>query len=97
MKINWRLRLKNKATLTALAAAVLSLVYILLDVFDVVPRVTQSEVMECIAAGLNVLALVGVITDPTTEGISDSERALHYTEPAPCAGNCPENTDQADK
>ena len=33
-----------------------------------------------------VLALVGVITDPTTEGISDSERALHYTEPAPCAG-----------
>lgn len=86
MKINWKLRMKNKTTLMALAAAVLSLVYIVLDVCDIAPDITQSQVMEWVAAVLNVLALVGVITDPTTEGISDSERALHYTEPAPCAG-----------
>lgn len=28
-----------------------------------------------------ILALVGVVSDPTTTGISDSEQALNYTEP----------------
>ena len=28
-----------------------------------------------------ILALVGVVSDPTTTGICDSEQALNYTEP----------------
>lgn len=86
MKINWKLRLMNKTTLTALAAAVLSLVYILLGVFGVVPGVTQSQALDTVAAGLNILALLGIVTDPTTAGFSDSERALGYKVPAPANG-----------
>ena len=29
-----------------------------------------------------LLAALGVVTDPTTEGLGDSERALAYTAPA---------------
>jgi phi LC3 family holin len=82
MKINWKLRLMNKATLSALMASVLSLVYILLGIFGKVPPVTQSQVSNWIAAAMNVLVVLGVIADPTTEGFSDSTRALKYEEPA---------------
>ncbi|MTV85784.1 phage holin, partial [Streptococcus pneumoniae] len=31
---------------------------------------------------LTLLVLIGVVSDPTTSGVSDSERALTYTEPS---------------
>ncbi len=82
MKINWKLRLMNRTTLTALAAAFLSLGYILLGICGIVPGVTQSQAMDAVAAGLNILVLLGIVADPTTEGLADSERALRYTAPA---------------
>ena len=82
MQINWKLRLMNRTTLAALAAGLVSLLYILLGALGKVPAVTQSQAMDGVAAALNVLVLLGVVTDPTTEGISDSARALQYTEPA---------------
>ncbi|NQK33921.1 phage holin, partial [Streptococcus suis] len=30
---------------------------------------------------MSILTVVGVINDPTTNGIADSEQALHYYEP----------------
>lgn len=83
MKINWKLRLMNRTTLTAMAASVLSLVYIVLGILDIAPGVSQSTAMEWVAAGLNALTLLGVITDPTTQGVGDSPRALSYDAPCP--------------
>lgn len=85
MKINWKLRLKNRATLAALIASAVSLSYILLGIFDIVPSVTESQVTDLAAAILNALTLMGVLIDPTTEGLEDSERALCYDAPA-CRG-----------
>lgn len=82
MKINWKLRLRNKTTLTALVASAISLAYIVLGIFDIVPGVTQSQLTDLAAAALNALVLLGVVVDPTTDGVSDSTRALGYTEPA---------------
>lgn len=82
MKINWKLRLRNKTTLTALVASAISLAYIVLGIFDIVPGVTQSQLTDLAAAALNALVLLGVVVDPTTDGVSDSMRALGYTEPA---------------
>lgn len=82
MKINWKLRLCNKTTLTALIASAISLVYIVLGIFDIVPGVTQNQLTDLAAAALNVLVLLGVVVDPTTDGVSDSERALQYAQPA---------------
>ena len=52
-----------------------------LRAFDVVPVVTQSLVMNIAGQVLTFLGLIGVIVDPTTAGVGDSERALGYEEP----------------
>ena len=80
MKINWKLRLKNKTTLCALIAAVVSLVYIVLGIVGITPAVSENDVMEVAAAVLNGLTLLGVVVDPTTAGMGDSQRALEYKE-----------------
>lgn len=81
MKINWGIRFKNKTWLTAFVAFVVSTVYTFLGMFDVAPVVTQDSVMQVISAILQMLGLLGIIVDPTTPGASDSERAMHYSEP----------------
>jgi phi LC3 family holin len=47
----------------------------------VVPVVTESLVMNIAGQVLTFLGLIGVIVDPTTAGVGDSERALGYEEP----------------
>lgn len=81
MKINWKLRLQNKATLTALAMALVALVYQVLGVCGVVPRVAQDQVTTIISMVINVMCLLGIVVDPTTAGVGDSARALSYDEP----------------
>ena len=57
------------------------LVFNNLRAFDVVPVVTESLVMNIAGQVLTFLGLIGVIVDPTTAGVGDSERALRYEEP----------------
>ena len=79
--INWKLRLGNKATLTAILMAAVSIVYTVLGMCGVVPSVTQSQVGDLVAMVVQLLTLLGVVVDPTTEGVSDSARAMGYEEP----------------
>ena len=81
MKINWKLRLQNKATLTALVMALVALVYQVLGVCGVVPRVSQDQVTTIISMVINILCLLGIVVDPTTAGVGDSARAMSYDEP----------------
>ena len=81
MKINWKVRFKNKVWLSAFISLIVSFVYNLLGMFDVFPAVTQSAVMQIIGNVLTFLGLIGVIVDPTTAGIEDSNRAMNYEEP----------------
>lgn len=74
MKINWKLRFKNKATLAAIAATVILLAQQL--GFEL-----PDNVSEVVNTALTLLVLLGVVSDPTTAGLSDSEQALDYTEP----------------
>ena len=53
----------------------------MLALFDVFPEVTQSLVLQLMNQVLTFLGLIGVIVDPTTAGIGDSERAMGYEEP----------------
>jgi phi LC3 family holin len=78
MNINWKLRLQNKATLTAL---VMALVYQALGVCGVVPRVSQDQVTTIIGMVINILCLLGIVVDPTTAGVGDSVRAMSYDKP----------------
>lgn len=81
MKINWKVRFKNKTWLITFLIAVLAFVYQILGMFDVVPPVTQDMATQLITIVVNILVAVGVVIDPTTAGASDSEQALNYNEP----------------
>lgn len=81
MKINWKVRFKNKTWLITFLIAVLAFVYQILGMFDVVPPVTQDMATQLITIVVNILVAVGVVIDPTTAGASDSEQALKYDKP----------------
>ena len=83
MKINWKVRLKNRAFWIAIIPALALLGKQVLELFGVNVDFTNisKELLGIIETIFVILAIVGVITDPTTAGISDSERALGYSEP----------------
>lgn len=81
MKINWKLRLQNKTTLVTLIALCVTFVYQLLGLFGVVPTVSQDEIINTIGLLVNILVVLGVVVDPTTDGIGDSKNALNYQTP----------------
>lgn len=72
--INFKLRLQNKATLVALISAV----FLMLQQFGLhIP----SNIQEGVNTLVVILVILGIVTDPTTKGVGDSERALNYNKP----------------
>ena len=49
--------------------------------FDVFPDVTKNSILELMNQVLTFLCLIGVLVDPTTAGLGDSERAMGYEDP----------------
>ena len=80
LAINWRVRVKNKTFWLTLIPAVLLLVQAVSAPFgytwDFV--VLNQQLAAIINALFSVLAILGVVNDPTTKGVGDSERALMY-------------------
>ena len=81
MKLNWRVRFKNKVWLGSFLSLIVGFVYSMLALFDVFPEVTQSLVLQLLNQVLTFLGLIGVIVDPTTAGLEDSDRAMGYAVP----------------
>lgn len=79
--INWKLRFKNKTTLTAIVVAAIALVYQVLALFNIVPSVSQSQIVEVVGMLINLLCLLGIVVDPTTSGVTDSAQAMSYEAP----------------
>lgn len=72
--INLKLRLKNKVTLAALISAV----FLMLGQFGLeIPH----NIQEGVNTLLMILVLLGIVVDPTTKGVADSEQALNYNQP----------------
>lgn len=81
MKVNWKVRFKNKTWLGMFLSLIVGFIFNLLKMFDIVPVVTENSIMQLVSQVLTFLGLIGVLVDPTTAGIGDSERALSYDEP----------------
>lgn len=81
MKVNWKVRFKNKTWLTMFISLIVGFIFNMLKLFDVVPTFTENLVMNIVGQILTFLGLLGVIVDPTTAGVDDSLRAMSYTEP----------------
>lgn len=83
MSINWRVRIKNKNFWLALVPAVLLLVQVCAAPFGYEWDfgVLNAQLAAIANALFAVLAILGIVADPTTEGVGDSEQALSYEKP----------------
>ena len=81
MKINWKVRFKNPVFLSSLYALVVSFVFKMLALFDITPAVSESMITQFCDIVLMFMIAIGVVSDPTTSGVSDSQRALTYSDP----------------
>lgn len=80
--MNLSLRLQNKTTFAALCAACVAFVYQVLGILGVVPAVGQDAATNVVAMLITILAGLGILVDPTTEGISDNVEAMSLDRPA---------------
>lgn len=83
MSINWKVRVRNKAFWVALIPALLLLIQQVCGVFGVTLDFgeLQAQLVAIVSAVFAVLAILGIVADPTTEGMGDSEQALSYEKP----------------
>lgn len=81
--INWTVRLKNKAFWLSLIPAVLLLVQVVAAVFGFTLDLGDigNKLLDVVNALFAVLAILGIVTDPTTAGVGDSQQALGYNKP----------------
>ena len=78
MKINWKVRLRNKTWLASVLALMVSFAYDLLAMLDVVPPLSEDWLLSLVQTLLTLLTALGVVIDPTTDGAADSDRAMTY-------------------
>ena len=83
MKINWLARLKNKNFWLSFIPTVLLLIQAVAAVFGFTLDFGElgNQLKEIVNIVFVLLALLGIVTDPTTQGVGDSQQALTYTKP----------------
>ena len=83
MNINWMVRIKNKNFWLSLIPAVLLLIQVVAAVFGYSMNLGElgDKLLAVVNALFTVLAILGIVTDPTTAGVSDSSQAMTYKVP----------------
>lgn len=81
--INWMVRIKNKNFWLAIIPAILLLVQVVGNVFGFTLDLGDlgNKLLEVVNALFAVLTILGIVTDPTTAGVTDSKQAMTYTVP----------------
>ena len=81
--INWKVRIRNKQFWVALIPAMIVLIQAVASVFGF--NINLGDIGNKLLAVVNavfvVLSILGIVADPTTEGIGDSKQALTYSKP----------------
>lgn len=81
--INWTVRIKNKNFWLAVIPAVLLLVQTVAAVFGYTLDFGDlgNRLVAVVNAVFALLAILGVVNDPTTAGMGDSKQAMGYQRP----------------
>lgn len=81
--INWKVRIRNKTFWVSLIPAVLLLIQAVASLLGF--QLDLSDMGDKLLAVVNtiftVLAILGVVVDPTTQGAHDSDQVMTYDEP----------------
>ena len=83
MGINWKVRIKNKLFWTSLISALALLAQAIAALFGFTIDLTKltGQLIAVVDSLFVVLAVLGIVADPTTKGVGDSERAMTYVTP----------------
>lgn len=86
--INWEVRIRNKNFWLSLIPAILLLIQVVANIFGYQLDLGDlgNKLLAVVNAVFAVLAILGIVTDPTTAGISDSNLAMTYDYPKPKDG-----------
>lgn len=81
--INWKVRINNKTFWLTLIPAVLVLVQAVASLFGFTLDLGDlgNKLMYVVECLFIVMGILGIVTDPTTKGVSDSLQAMTYTKP----------------
>ena len=81
--INWKVRIANKTFWLSLIPAVLLLIQVVAAVFGYTLNLGElgNRLLAVVNALFAVLAILGVVNDPTTQGVADSKQAMEYQRP----------------
>lgn len=81
MKINLKVRMKNPVFWLTIIPALTACIYTILGTCGIVPAISEDSLVNAFTNLVTVLATLGVLVDPTTHGVGDSERAMGYNNP----------------
>ncbi|MFR8003549.1 MAG: phage holin [Hydrogeniiclostridium sp.] len=81
--MNWKVRIKNKTFWLTVIPAVLLLIQVVAAVFGYTLDFGDlgNKLLAVVNAVFALLAILGIVNDPTTAGVADSTQALTYQEP----------------
>lgn len=81
MKINWKVRIRHRQFWIAIISAFVLLANQVASIFEVDITVISGNIQQALESILLILALFGIIIDPTTAGVKDSSQAMVYSKP----------------
>ena len=83
MKINWKIRIKNKTFWTSVIPALALVIQAVAAVFGFTLDFSTltGKILAVVDAVFALLVILGIAVDPTTVGVNDSNRAMGYEEP----------------
>lgn len=83
MKINWKVRLRNKTFWITLVPAVLVLLQYVSALFGYRLEIkdVSNQLIDIVNALFVVLSIVGVVNDPSTHSLNDTKLVMEYDEP----------------
>ena len=83
--INWKVRIKNRLFWVEVIPAVALVVQAIAAVFGWTLDFTTliGKLLAVVDAVFALLVILGIVVDPTTEGVRDSKQAMTYEEPKP--------------
>jgi phi LC3 family holin len=86
--INWSVRLRNKSWVIAFVSQIMIVAQVILEGMNMLGWTSvrlsdqiQNEVLMVVNGIFIILSMLGIVQDPTTKGVKDSERAMTYKEP----------------
>lgn len=83
MKINWKVRIKNKTFWTSAIPALLLVIQAVAAVFGFSIDLGDvgNKLLTVVNSIFAFMAILGIVVDPTTAGVSDSTKAMEYNKP----------------